>query len=132
MFNSLKGQFQASVAMSTRLFDEGVERQVKFATEMMNIGVESGKQIRSCKSLTEVVAAQKAYLENVQAEVTDLNTGTTAALKELRDSANEAITTAVQAVKATASKKEAASEEVAPAAAADAATKATASKKKAA
>ena len=108
MLNSLKDQFQASVALSTRLFDEGVERQVKFATEMMNIGVESGKQIRSCKNLTDVVAAQKAYLESVQAEVTELNTGTTAALKELRTNANEAVTSAVQVVKAKTSKQQAA------------------------
>lgn len=113
MLNSLKGQIEASVALSTRLFDEGVERQVKFATEMMNIGVESSKQIRSCKSLTEVVAAQKAYLESVQAEVTELNTGTTAALKELRTNTNEAVANAVQAVKAKVSKKEEATEEAA-------------------
>lgn len=127
MLNSLKDQFQASVAFSTRLFDEGVERQVKFATEMMNIGVESGKQIRSSRNLTDVVEAQKSYLESVKAEVTTLNTGTNDALKELRTSASDAVSTVVQVVKAKASKQEAATEQ-----AAETATKAAASKKKAA
>ena len=124
MLSFLKDQFQASVALNTRLFDEGVERQVKFATEMMNIGVESGKQFRSCKNLADIVDAQKSYLESVKEEVTILNTGATAALKELGSSAKDTVTTVVQAVKAKTGMQEATSEEEA--------AKASANKKKAA
>ncbi len=108
MLNSLKDQFQDSITLSTRLLEEGVERQVKFATELMNISSESAKQICSAKSLTDVVDTQKSYLESIRAEVANLNTGVTTALKELYDSANEAVTTATQNATAKTGKKTAA------------------------
>lgn len=121
MFNMLKDQFKANLEMGTRMFDEGVERQVKFATEMMSINVEGSKKLRAVKSVSDAVEVQKSYLQGVQSQVTSLNTGNTAALKELRDNASEVVSSAVQygkeAVKAkTANTSEATSEE-APAAA---------------
>ncbi len=96
MLTSLISQFQDHIALSARLFNEGVERQVKFAAEIMSIGAEGGRQVRSSKSLTELLGAQKSYLESVHAEVTNLNTGITTALKELSNDVSEAITSAVQ------------------------------------
>lgn len=96
MFDSLKEKFQSSLEFSNRLIDETVERQVRFTTDMLTTSVESGKKLRSCTTISDVVEAQTEYLKEVQAQVTALSSEGTSSLKELRDSASEFVTGAMK------------------------------------
>lgn len=89
MFSVLKDQFKAGAEMSTRMFEENVERNVRFATEAIASSVESGKKLRASTSIGEVVEAQMGFMKDMQAQATSFNTESTAAFKELRDSATE-------------------------------------------
>ena len=112
MFDTLKEKLASSIEFSNNLIDETIERQVRFTTDMLNTSVESGKKLRGCKNLTDVIETQTEYLKSIQSQVTALNTESTSSLKDLRESASELVTNAMKpsteeekAPKATAKKK---------------------------
>ena len=89
MLSLLQEQLKTGLEIGTRLIDENVERNIRFATESLNTGLESSKKLRSSKTIGEVVEAQMGYMKDVQTQITSLNTENTAALQELRHSATD-------------------------------------------
>lgn len=89
MLSLLKEQLKTNVELSTRMFDENIERNLRFANEVLSSTLESSKKLRSSKNIGEAVDAQMNFVKEVQSQVTTFNNESTTALKELRDSATE-------------------------------------------